>query len=230
MRIVEVGDNTMYLGFPNMLGRNKNSLLNFLKSKVEARIQCWDGSVITQGGKEVLIKSVAQTLPSYAMSVFLLPMEVSKDIERSFLESTRGNNSSYIWRSIWESRYVLRAGLRWVIGSENDISILGQPWVGDDVNPYVLTDPMHLTNYPIANLFECNKREWDVEVVKDMFDSRDQGGILNTKIGGADIHDHLYWCKENLGIYSVRSVYRLLQFQKGLWNVQDNNSLWRKIW
>lgn len=141
-----------------------------------------------------------------------------------------GNNSSYIWRSIWEVRPVFKAGLKWVVGSGNAISIIGQPWLGDAENPYIITNPMYLENYTVANLFECNSRQWDVDVVKDMFDSRDQGCILNTKIGEVGIEDHMYWCKENSGIYSVKSAYRLLQSQKGLWNVLDNDSLWRKIW
>lgn len=79
----EAGDNSTYLGLPNMLGRNKASLLVFLKDKVNKRVQSWDGCRISQAGKEVLVKSVAQTLHSYAMSVFLLPMEIIKDMERN---------------------------------------------------------------------------------------------------------------------------------------------------
>lgn len=47
-----------------------------------------------EGGKEVLIKNMAQTLPSFAMSVFLLPLEITKDIERTLAKYWWNSNSS----------------------------------------------------------------------------------------------------------------------------------------
>lgn len=82
LRMNEADDRCRYLGLPKFLGRNKSSLLGYLKSKVQNRVNGWDGKYISRAGKEVLIKSVAQTMPSYAMSVFLLPLEITKDIER----------------------------------------------------------------------------------------------------------------------------------------------------
>lgn len=59
---------------------------------------------------------------------------------------------------------------------------------------------------------------------------RDQLCILNTTIGEEGAEDQINWDKEKSGVYSVRSAYRLLHSQKGLWSVQDHDSLWRKIW
>lgn len=79
----EAGEDSKYSGLPNMMHRSKVQTLGYLKDKVKNRILNWDGSLVSQGGKEVLIKSVAQSLPTYAMSVFLLPLETTKDIERA---------------------------------------------------------------------------------------------------------------------------------------------------
>ena len=42
----------------------------------------WKGKLLSMGGKEILIKAVAQVIPSYTMSCFLLPMSVCEDLER----------------------------------------------------------------------------------------------------------------------------------------------------
>lgn len=37
---------------------------------------------MSRAGKEVLIKTIAQAMPIYAVSVFLLPKELYEDIEK----------------------------------------------------------------------------------------------------------------------------------------------------
>ena len=37
---------------------------------------------MSQAGREILIKVVAQTIPTYAMGCFLLPKGLHKDLER----------------------------------------------------------------------------------------------------------------------------------------------------
>ena len=44
------------------------------------RLVDWGKKYISSGGKKVLIKSVAQALPTYVMSVFKLPMSVCDDL------------------------------------------------------------------------------------------------------------------------------------------------------
>lgn len=65
-----------------MMGRSKSTTLNFLKDKVRNQVQNWDGRWISQAGREILVKSVVQSLPTYTMSVFLLPMHIIKEFER----------------------------------------------------------------------------------------------------------------------------------------------------
>lgn len=55
--------------------------------------------MLSQAGIEVLIKSVAQAIPSYCMRVFLLPISIGDEIERmlnSFLWGAKGENRNGI--------------------------------------------------------------------------------------------------------------------------------------
>lgn len=58
--------------------------------------------MLSQVGKEVLIKSVAQAIPSYCMSVFLLPHSIVDDIEKML-------NS--FW---WGMKNEGRGGIQWM--------------------------------------------------------------------------------------------------------------------
>ncbi|KAA3485169.1 reverse transcriptase [Gossypium australe] len=59
-----------YLGLPNMVGRPKKEAFQNLSSRL-----------LSQGGKEVFIKSVLQAIPTYAMSYFLFPRVLCEKIE-----------------------------------------------------------------------------------------------------------------------------------------------------
>lgn len=66
-----------------------------------------------------------------------------------------------------------------------------------------------------------------MDIIKDLFNERDQRCIVNTTIG--DTGDILYWGWEATDQYSLRSAYRVLQAQKLLWREEDTRSLWHQI-
>ncbi|KAA3488894.1 reverse transcriptase [Gossypium australe] len=54
-----------YLGLPNVIGRRKKESFQNLKGKLQLRIKGWSNRFLSQGGKEVFIKSVLQAIPTY---------------------------------------------------------------------------------------------------------------------------------------------------------------------
>ncbi|KAL9443800.1 hypothetical protein AB3S75_017056 [Citrus x aurantiifolia] len=66
-----------------MVGRKKTSFFNDIKLKVLSKISSWQHKLFSNGGKEILIKAVAQAVPAYAMSVFKIPSAVCNDIQRA---------------------------------------------------------------------------------------------------------------------------------------------------
>lgn len=71
----------MYLGMPSYVGRKKTKLFTYVKDKVRKKLQSWQNRMLSKAGKIVLLNTVAQTIPNYIMSLFLLPKETCCEIE-----------------------------------------------------------------------------------------------------------------------------------------------------
>ena len=70
LKVKEVDRFENYLGLPTLIGRSKYQAFAVLKDKVWKKLQGWKGIKLSRAGKEVLIKAVAQSLPTYTMGVF----------------------------------------------------------------------------------------------------------------------------------------------------------------
>lgn len=79
----EADGNSLYLGLPSFLHKKKTVAFGYIKEKMQEKLQGWDKKKLSRGGKEVLIKSTVQSLLNYTMSVFLLPIDTCKELERS---------------------------------------------------------------------------------------------------------------------------------------------------
>ncbi|KAL8145631.1 hypothetical protein AgCh_003685 [Apium graveolens] len=150
--------------------------------------------------------------------------------DSNFFNSKLGSNPSFVWRSIWESKDLVKNGVRWNIGPGNQITIKDQPWLEDEFNPCITTNSEVLENQRVALIMCLDRREWDEDIVRDIFNERDQNSILNTHIAEDIGQDSMYWRLENSGVYSVRSAYKFLQVQKNRWRGDCVESVWAKIW
>jgi len=92
-----------YLGLPSMVGRDRNSVFSYIKDCVWQKINSWSSKCLSKEGREVMIKFVLQAIPSYVMSIFLLPTSLISTIEKmmnSFWWGTRGaTNRGIHWLS-----------------------------------------------------------------------------------------------------------------------------------
>lgn len=102
----ELADNK-YLGLQSLVGRSKNRVFGFIKDKVWRRIQSWKVNPLSTVGKLVLIKNMAQSIPAYCTSCFLLSKSLYQDIERmlnNFWWRSNVNDGKVIkWHS-WEGK------------------------------------------------------------------------------------------------------------------------------
>ena len=78
--ITTLGGMGTYLGIPESLGGSKTQVFGFLNERINNKVNNWTLRFITKGGKEVLIKSVASSMPTHVMSSFRLPKKVTKKL------------------------------------------------------------------------------------------------------------------------------------------------------
>ncbi|XP_050217745.1 uncharacterized protein LOC126668598 [Mercurialis annua] len=90
--VVEVDNHGKYLGLPSLVGRNKREIFNFIKDKVWHRVKGWSSKALSRGGKEILLKTVAQSIPNYVMNVFLIPLDLCGELERMMNSFWWGRN------------------------------------------------------------------------------------------------------------------------------------------
>ena len=56
--VPEIKEYEKYLGLPAVVGRNKKAILNYIKDRVWGKLQGWKEKLLSQAGKEVLLKAV----------------------------------------------------------------------------------------------------------------------------------------------------------------------------
>jgi hypothetical protein len=72
--------NDKYLGMPVHVGQCRAKVFAYLKERVWRRIQSWKEKALSWAGKEVLIKAVAQAIPTFVMGCFDLTKDVCDQI------------------------------------------------------------------------------------------------------------------------------------------------------
>ncbi|XP_065636040.1 uncharacterized protein LOC136070259 [Quercus suber] len=70
-----------YLGLPSFVGTAKKETFSYIRERVWHKIQGWKEKLLSQAGREILIKAVIQAMPTFTMGCFKLPKNLCKDIE-----------------------------------------------------------------------------------------------------------------------------------------------------
>ncbi|XP_074336841.1 uncharacterized protein LOC141674013 [Apium graveolens] len=94
---LEVGELTApgkYLGVPMIMGRNRSNAFKPLIGRVEQRLQGWANKSLSKGGKVVLLKTSAQSIPNFLMNLLLVPAEVCEEIQKKMNGFWWGNGGS----------------------------------------------------------------------------------------------------------------------------------------
>lgn len=83
LNIVSEAPIDKYLGLPSQVGVDRSVCFQYLIDRIIALINGWNEKLLSIEGKELLIKSMARAIPSYAMSVFNIPKIICKEISNA---------------------------------------------------------------------------------------------------------------------------------------------------
>ena len=79
--VKEVDRFESYLVLSTLIEQAKYNTFSYLKDRVWKKLQGWKGLILSSASKEVVIKAVAQSIPTYTMSVFQLPMKLCDELD-----------------------------------------------------------------------------------------------------------------------------------------------------
>ena len=79
--VLEIKQYEWYLGLPSFVGKGKKARFNNIKERVWRKLQGWEGKLLSQAGREVLLKAVIQVIPTYTMGCFKLPIGLCNEIK-----------------------------------------------------------------------------------------------------------------------------------------------------
>lgn len=82
LQVCEISTPGNYLGLPMQIGRRKKNAFKFLSDRISQKLQSWGHKAISKGGKLVLLKTAAQTIPNFWMNLFLIPADICNGIQR----------------------------------------------------------------------------------------------------------------------------------------------------
>lgn len=93
-----------YLGLPTAVGQSTSESFEFMPNRIRGLIGSWSGRKASSAGREVLLKSVAQAVPTYSMSCFLLSKTTCKKMKSPIANYWWGGSagSKHIHWQSWE--------------------------------------------------------------------------------------------------------------------------------
>ena len=159
-RVPVIRNYEKYLGLPSFVGRQKKVCFNQIKERIWAKMQGWKEKLLSQAGKDVMIKAVIQSILTYSMSVLRLPIGLLKDIEVMIRKFWWGcsENSKKIhwvkWETLCSSKSVGGMGFR-DLRMFNDAMLGKQVWQLFHVRNSLVFKVFQAKYFPSGNIFDA---------------------------------------------------------------------------
>ncbi|XP_057793280.1 uncharacterized protein LOC131009894 [Salvia miltiorrhiza] len=227
-----------YLGLPSLIGRKKKEIFHYLRERLWSRIQGWSGKKLSKAGKEILIKAVAQSIPTYCMAVFSLPTGLTDDMEKLLNKFWWGNKVGAGRGVNWSSWHKLcvdknSGGMGFRSLQLFNVAMLGKTaWRllhdpealvsrvlkakyfpnGDYLSAKLgssIPPPLGLEDLRVAELIDASSNEWNVELMEQLLPAEDVAAIRSIPLCPNAGTDLPIWHYSASGCYTVKSAYNI---------------------
>ncbi|KAL9678662.1 hypothetical protein QQ045_016510 [Rhodiola kirilowii] len=85
LQVSLVDTHSVYLALPLIFSNKKVSMFRMIEETILKKVSDWKHKLLSSAGREVLIKSILQAIPLYAMSCFRIPLTLCKKFAGSVL-------------------------------------------------------------------------------------------------------------------------------------------------
>lgn len=128
------------------------------------------------------------------------------------LDASIGRYASYTWRSLWEARWIVEKGSRWIVGDGYSLNIWESKWLPRLCSFRVITPFNPQTALiRVGDLIDRDLGEWRVDMVDSIFLPIDVDVIKSIPLSTDWPPDRLTWHYSVTGSFTVKSAYYLIQ-------------------
>jgi len=148
-----------------------------------------------------------------------------------FMEAELGNNPSFMWRSLLETRNLIRAATVWEVGDGRSIKIDDHRWLPHP--PQFKPDADK--NLRMCDLFNPDTSQWHGQLLSHTFLPTTMATITHINLGTTTSRDKIIWKENKKGIFWVKSAYRVALRMRQAEQVEHSSArqdkkLWNRIW
>ncbi|KAL0455808.1 UNVERIFIED_CONTAM: hypothetical protein Slati_0920000 [Sesamum latifolium] len=244
--VAVVAKHDKYLGLPTVTRRSKKEMFDGIKERIREKLHSWSTKKLSQASS-VLLKSVIQSIPTYAMSCFRLPDSLLNELESlmagffwncgrgpkihwvSWAKMCKGKKEGGLgFRRLRECNIALLAKQAWRIihsRGENLQSVLGQKNTSQ-----LIRRPISLLEGARVSSLITAAHEWDEELIQAKFCPNNANCILGIDLPERGEEDTLIWHFSKKGRFSVGSAYYVATKLKGQAGCSASECSWGFLW
>lgn len=152
----------------------------------------------------------------------------------SIWEAKKGRKASWGWVSILKGRDFLNKHKAWHIRNGRKVKVCGDKWLHSGDRIWINDEEVQQAN--VSVLLTADEDNWNTAKVNDLLPSETASKILATHIHTQLADDTAFWPYSGDGAYTLKSGYKITQFDVGDGRSIDNpstnpeNSLWKYVW